>query len=82
MLVETDQNKSKQLEYITINEVKTFQHVYQCQYQIIIQNKKIISIYLQKSIKYFFFKREFQLMTFAPDNTSLLSDQDTNQFLV
>ena len=30
----------------------------------------------------FFFLKEFQLMTSTPDNSSLLSDQDTNQFLV
>ena len=31
---------------------------------------------------YQFFFRGFQHMTSAPDNSSLLSDQDTNQFLV
>ena len=31
---------------------------------------------------FFFFKREFQPMAFTPDDNSLLSDQDTNQFLV
>ena len=31
---------------------------------------------------YFFFLREFQPMAFAPDDSSLSSDQDTNQFLV
>ena len=30
----------------------------------------------------FFFLREFQPMAFAPNDSSLLSDQDTNQFLV
>ena len=30
----------------------------------------------------FFFKREFQLMSSAFDDSSLSSDQDTNQFLV
>ena len=35
------------------------------------------------SVFYFlFFFREFQLMTSAPDNSSLSLDQDTNQFLV
>ena len=28
----------------------------------------------------FFFEREFQPMAFTPDNSFLLSDQDTNQF--
>ena len=31
---------------------------------------------------FFFFEREFQPMASAPDNSSLSSDQDTNQFLV
>ena len=31
---------------------------------------------------YFVREREFQLMTFAHDNNSLLLDQDTNRFLV
>ena len=31
---------------------------------------------------YFFFLREFQPMASAPDDSSLSSDQDTNQFLV
>ena len=31
---------------------------------------------------FFFFLREFQPMTSAPDDSSLSSDQDTNQFLV
>ena len=31
---------------------------------------------------FFFFKREFQLMASALDGSFLLSDQDTNQFLV
>ena len=30
--------------------------------------------------RHFFFLREFQSMTSAHDNSSLLSDQDTNQF--
>ena len=30
----------------------------------------------------FFFFREFQLITFILDDTSLLLNQDTNQFLV
>ena len=29
-----------------------------------------------------FFEREFQHMVSAPDDSSLSSDQDTNQFLV
>ena len=29
---------------------------------------------------FFFFEREFQLMASVPDNSFLLSDQDTNQF--
>ena len=29
-----------------------------------------------------FFEREFQLMVSAPNDSSLSSDQDTNQFLV
>ena len=33
-------------------------------------------------IHIFFFEREFQPMAFAPDDSSLSSDQDTNQFLV
>ena len=31
---------------------------------------------------FFFFLREFQHMASAPDNSSLSSDQDSNQFLV
>ena len=31
---------------------------------------------------FFFFLREFQLMTFASDDSFLASDQNTNQFLV
>ena len=31
---------------------------------------------------FFFFFLEFQLMTFALNDSSLLSDQDTNRFLV
>ena len=31
---------------------------------------------------FFFFLREFQLMTSTPDDNSLSSNQDTNQFLV
>ena len=31
---------------------------------------------------FFFFEREFQPMMFALDDSSLSSDQDTNQFLV
>ena len=31
---------------------------------------------------FFFFLREFQPMASAPDDSSLSSDQDTNQFLV
>ena len=31
-------------------------------------------------MKSFFFKREFQLMTSALNDNSLLSDKDTNQF--
>ena len=34
------------------------------------------------SVYLFYFFREFQPMAFASDNGSLLSDQDTNQFLV
>ena len=41
---------------------------------------------LQASIFYmhffFFFLREFQPMAFAPNDSSLSLDQDTNQFLV
>ena len=33
-------------------------------------------------LEIFFFFREFQLMASAPDDSSLSSDQDTNQFLV
>ena len=40
---------------------------------------KLYYIYMKNAI-FFFFKREFQLMASAPDNSSLLSDQDTNQF--
>ena len=40
---------------------------------------KLYYIYMNNAI-FFFFKREFQLMASAPDNSSLLSDQDTNQF--
>ena len=32
--------------------------------------------------KMIFFLREFQPMAFAPNNSSLSSNQDTNQFLV
>lgn len=35
-----------------------------------------------KSSNFFFFLREFQPMASAPDNNSLSSNQDTNQFLV
>ena len=31
---------------------------------------------------YYFFLKEFQPMTFAPENSLLSSDQDTNWFLV
>ena len=31
---------------------------------------------------FFFFEREFQPMASAPDDSSLSTDQDTNQFLV
>ena len=31
---------------------------------------------------FFFFFKEFQLITSAPDDSSLSSNQDTNQFLV
>ena len=31
---------------------------------------------------FFFLKKEFQLMASAPNNSSLSTDQDTNQFLV
>ena len=31
---------------------------------------------------FFIFLREFQLMSFTPDNSFLLSNQDTNQFFV
>ena len=31
---------------------------------------------------FFFFEREFQPIAFVPNNSSLSSDQDTNQFLV
>ena len=33
-------------------------------------------------IFFFFFEREFQPMASAPDDSSLSTDQDTNQFLV
>ena len=33
-------------------------------------------------IIYDFFLKEFQSMASAPDDSSLISDQDTNQFLV
>ena len=36
----------------------------------------------EKRTQNFFFLREFQFMVFAPDNYSLSSDQDTNQFLL
>ena len=35
-----------------------------------------------KLVIIFFFFREFQPMASAPDDSSLSSDQDTNQFLV
>ena len=35
---------------------------------------------IQIIVVFFFFEREFQPMTFAPNNSSLLSDQDINQF--
>ena len=39
--------------------------------------------YLREGFKFFFFlERKFQPMAFASDNSSLSSDQDTNQFLV
>ena len=34
------------------------------------------------ALGFFFFFREFQPMMSAPDDSSLSSDQDTNQFLV
>ena len=40
-------------------------------------------IHYQRSSKlFFYFYKEFQHMAFAVDNSSLLLDQDTNQFLV
>ena len=36
----------------------------------------------RKELFFFFFLREFQPMASAHDDNSLLSDQDTNQFLV
>ena len=47
-----------------------------------IKNKIEVLIYIYIYIFFFFLKREFQLMVFAPDSSSLLLDQDTNQFLV
>ena len=32
--------------------------------------------------RFFFFFRKFQFMSSAPDDSSLSSDQDTNQFLI
>ena len=36
----------------------------------------------EQQINFFFFWRKFQLIVSAPDDNSLSSDQDTNQFLV
>ena len=44
-------------------------------------NSDALGIVLLEFI-YFYFFREFQPMAFASDNSSLSSDQDTNQFLV
>ena len=41
-----------------------------------ITGKFITSIYI------YIFEREFQPMVFAPNDSSISSDQDTNQFLV
>ena len=38
--------------------------------------------FLKFWVPFFFFLREFQPMVFAPDDSYLSSDQDTNQFLV
>ena len=43
-----------------------------------VKSVKGLQDYKRGRIKKFF--REFQLMASAPDNSSLLSDQDTNQF--
>ena len=59
----------------------------------LIQLSKILSIELRKTktmdlvgiifmVEIFSFEIEFQPMTSAPDESSLLSDQNTNQFLV
>ena len=59
----------------------------------LIQLSKILSIELRKTktmdlvgiifmVEIFSFEREFQLMAFALNDDSLLSDQDTNMFLV
>ena len=42
----------------------------------------IVSKIIYKYYYFFFFEREFQLMASVPDNSSLSSDQGTNQFLV
>ena len=44
-----------------------------------ITGKFITSIYIYI---YLFFEREFQLMVFVPNDSSISSDLDTNQFLV
>ena len=43
---------------------------------------EIIEISTKKIITFFFLEREFQPMASALDDSSLSSDQDTNQFLV
>ena len=41
-----------------------------------------MQLMLSSHFFFFFFFLEFQLMTFALNDSSLLSDQDTNRFLV
>ena len=40
------------------------------------------NIFINYNIYIYIYIREFQPMTFAPGNSSLLSNQDTNRFLV
>ena len=42
----------------------------------------VIAHDVNATIFFFFFEREFQPMVSVPDDSSLSSDQDTNQFLM
>ena len=46
------------------------------------KKKKLVKIYHLPFFFFFFFKGEFQFMAFTFNDSSLLSDQDINQFLV